>query len=46
MIRPVSVGLKCHVNNLPDCVSEGEAHLYADDTTAYVIGDGVWMKSL
>ena len=30
-----------YVNNFPDCVSEGEIHLYADDTTAYVIGDSV-----
>lgn len=30
-----------YLNNPPDCVSEGEVHLYADDTTAYVIGDSV-----
>ena len=26
------------VNDLPDCISNGEIHLYADDTTAFVIG--------
>ena len=30
-----------YVNNFPDCVSEGEVHLYADDATAYAIGDSV-----
>ena len=33
--------LSIYVNNFPDCVSEGEIHLYADDTTAYVIGNSV-----
>ena len=26
------------VNDLPDCIPNGEIHLYADDTTAFVIG--------
>ena len=26
------------VNDLPDCISNGEIHLYANDTTAFVIG--------
>lgn len=30
-----------YVNNLPDCVSEGEVNVYDDDTTACVIGDSV-----
>jgi len=30
-----------HVNNFLDCVTEGEVHLYTDDTPAYVIGDSV-----
>ena len=26
------------VNDLPDCISNGEIHLYADDATAFAIG--------
>ena len=26
------------VNNFSDYISQGEAHLYADDTTAFVVG--------
>ena len=28
-----------YVNNFSESVSQGEVHLYADDTTAYVIGN-------
>lgn len=28
-----------YVNDFPDCITQGELHLYADDTTAFVIGD-------
>ena len=28
-----------YVNDLPDAVTEGEVDMYADDTTAYCIGD-------
>ena len=28
-----------YVNDLPDAVTEGEVEMYADDTTAYCIGD-------
>ena len=28
-----------YVNNFPESITEGELHLYADDTTACVIGD-------
>lgn len=27
-----------YVNDFPDCITQGELHLYADDTTAFVIG--------
>ena len=33
--------LPIYVNNFPECVSESEVHLYADDTIPYVIGDSV-----
>ena len=25
--------------DFPDCIAQGELHLYADDTTAFAIGD-------
>ena len=28
-----------YVNDFPDCITQGELHLYADDTTAFVVGD-------
>ena len=28
-----------YVNDFPDCITQGELHLYADDTTAFVIVD-------
>ena len=28
-----------YVNDFPDCITQGQLHLYADDTTAFVIGD-------
>ena len=28
-----------YVNDFPDCITQGELHLYKDDTTAFVIGD-------
>ena len=37
------LGLSCSrsmiVNDFPDYITQGELHLYADDTTAFVIGD-------
>ena len=30
-----------YVNDLPSCSTTGEAHMYADDTTAYVIGNSI-----
>ena len=35
LLRPFSI----YVNDFPDCITQGELHLYADDTTAFVIGD-------
>ena len=29
-----------YVNDFLESISQGELHLYADDTTAFVIGDG------
>lgn len=27
------------MNDFPDCITKGKLHLYADDTTAFLIGD-------
>ena len=31
--------LSIYVNDLPKSILQGELHLYADDTTAFIIGD-------
>ena len=33
-----------YVNGFPDCITQGELHLYADDATASVIGDILMMS--
>ena len=37
LLRPTPFSI--YVNDFPDCITQGELHLYADDTTAFVIGD-------